>query len=627
MHPLAITLSASVCLVTACGVFDGSDLDPGKGDLADQELGRWGPISELEIVAAHAHLLPTGEVFYWDRGNTGGGFTKNTPWGPPRTWNTITGEIRVIEPKLEYEPFCAGHSLLADGSLFVAGGHDAADAVGEDRASIFDPVRKTWRTVEDRMSAGRWYPTATSLAGGDVLVLSGSAFVNNAGLVWNDLPQIYMAERGEWRDLPAARFGAGGGIDPRLVWFYPFMHLAPDGRVFMAGPGQETGFLDTAGNGQWSMAPGADRPFSAFSSEAFRDYGSSVMYDAGKILIVGGTPEPGGPFDSAPTASADVIDLTAANPQWRSAGAMNHSRRMHTSTVLPDNTVLVTGGTSGRGFNDAGGAVLAPELWDPETNQWTELAPMTERRIYHSIALLLPDARVLVAGGGLPFGTGAPDTDHPNAQIYEPPYLFRGARPEIENAPETIEHGRAFVVETPDAPRIQKVTLIRLGSVTHGFNQSQRAISLEFTRNARSLEIVVPVNRNLTPPGHYMLFLVDDDGVPAIAPIVQLVTPMCNLDVTVRNVDFTTFGQFVALTGTLPELGEWSPRFGAPLAGDAFPTWRATIRVPQGIAFEYKAVVVDPNTGVARFEAGGNRIAVAPDATSCPARIDVDWQR
>jgi hypothetical protein len=179
------------------------------------------------------------------------------------------------------------------------------------------------------------------------------------------------------------------------------------------------------------------------------------MYDAGKILVVGGSPTPGAAFDEQPTASADVIDLADADPRWSSTGPMTHRRRMHTTTVLPDGSVLVTGGTAGRGFNDAGGAVLEPELWDPNTNRWTELAPMTERRIYHSVALLLPDARVLVAGGGLPFGTGELDTDHPDAQVFEPPYLFRGIRPEIQQAPEEIAHGTSFVVETADAERIE----------------------------------------------------------------------------------------------------------------------------------------------------------------------------
>ena len=621
MRALLLALPLVGCVTADDG------LDPNKGDGKSEFVGKWDATIDFQIVAAHAHLLPTGEVMYWDRGNTGGGITKTTPWGPPRIWNPESGAIESVTSTLDYEPFCSGHSMLADGRLFVAGGHDGGDTLGDPRASIFNPVSRTWTTVAQQMSLGRWYPSTTPLAGGDILVLSGSAKVGVDGLVWNDLPQIYMAAQGRWRDLTGARFGVGGGLDPSITWFYPFTHLAPDGRVFLAGPAQETGFLDTVNEGRWSMAAGAPRPFSARSSEAFRDYGSAVQYAPGKIMIVGGSATPGARADQPPTASADIIDLNDANPAWRSAGRMAHPRRMHTATVLPDGTVLVTGGTSGPGFNDAGGSVMEPELWDPATNQWTELAPMTERRIYHSIALLLPDARVLVAGGGLPVGGNVPDTDHTSAQIYNPPYLFRGRRPEISNAPAEITYGTRFTVDVTKADRIKRVTLVRLGSVTHAYNHNQRFLELAFTVNGGSLDIEVPTNRNIAPPGHYMLFALDDKGVPSVAPIVRLDAQFCDVAVTVRGVDFTSFGQNVVLTGSLPELGEFNPRFGAQLSGTEFPTWRGTARIPRGVPFDFKAAIVDTGTNTVQFEAGGNRAANPVDAASCPPAIEIDYRR
>ena len=620
----AILLAPLLVGCATLGIGD-DGLDSDKGDTKTE--GRWEKVIDFQIVAAHAHLLPTGEVMYWDRGNTGGGITKTTPWGPPRIWNPDTGNIETITSTLDYEPFCSGHAMLADGRLFVAGGHDGADTLGDNRASIFDPASRTWTTVAERMSLGRWYPTATPLAGGDILILSGSAAVGQDGLIWNDLPQIYMQRQGRWRNLTGARFGIGGGIDPRITWFYPFMHLAPDGRVFMAGPAQETGYLDTVNEGQWSMAGAAARPFSTRSAEPFRDYGSTVQYAPGKIMIVGGSGTPGARADQPPTASAEIIDLNDPNPRWRSAGTMAHARRMHTATVLPDGTVLVSGGTSGPGFNDAGGSVMQPELWDPATNQWTELAPMDERRIYHSIALLLPDARVLVAGGGLPVGGNVPDTDHTTAQVYSPPYLFRGRRPDIAQAPKEINYGTRFAVTTTQADRIERVTLVRLGSVTHAFNHNQRFLELAFTRNGDNLDIEVPANRNIAPPGHYMLFVLNDDGVPSVARIVQVVPQFCDVAVTVRGVDFTAFGQSVMLTGSLPELGEFNPRFGAQLDGNQFPTWTGTVRVPRGMSFDYKAAIFDPGTDTVQFETGGNRLANTADAASCPPAIDLDYRR
>jgi hypothetical protein len=92
------------------------------------------------------------------------------------------------------------------------------------------------------------------------------------------------------------------------------------------------------------------------------------------------------------------------------------------------------------------------------------LASLNRYRGYHSNALLLPDGRVLVAGGGHPNPAGGAAED--NAEIYSPPYLFKGVRPVITNAPTRVNYGRAFVVTTPDANAIASVTWIRLSSTT-----------------------------------------------------------------------------------------------------------------------------------------------------------------
>jgi hypothetical protein len=141
-------------------------------------------------------------------------------------------------------------------------------------------------------------------------------------------------------------------------------------------------------------------------------------------------------------------------------------------------------------------------------------------RGYHSIALLLPDARVLIAGGGHPDPPGGAAQE--NAEIYSPPYLFKGPRPTITTAPSQLVYGQPVSVQTPDAQSITGVTLIRLGSVTHAFNQNQRIVRLPFTAAPGSLSVTVPSNTNVAPPGHYMLFLLNNNGVPSVARIVQL---------------------------------------------------------------------------------------------------------
>jgi hypothetical protein len=197
---------------------------------------------------------------------------------------------------------------------------------------------------------------------------------------------------------------------------------------------------------------------------------------------------------------------------------MAFPRTYHNLTSLPDGNVLVTGGTETTDPDNRAVSVLAAEMWSPSTQAFTTMASMVTPRVYHSTALLLPDGRVLVAGGGEYNGTMP---DQLNAEIYSPPYLFKGARPTVTSYPSTLQYGGSFAVQTPDAANIASVSLIRLGSVTHAFNQNQRFIPLSFTASSGSLTIQEPANANIAPPGHYMLFLVNSAGVPSVGAIVQ----------------------------------------------------------------------------------------------------------
>ena len=408
------------------------------------------------------------------------------PGADPRLWDPATGTTAALPlPRPGYNLFCSGHTFLADGRLFFAGGH-IDNSVGPPNASTYDAAANVWAPGPN-MNAGRWYPTTTTLANGDVVVVSGDV---NTVVGVNLLPQVFQASSGTsgtWRDLTNALLN----LD-----LYPWMHLARNGKVFNAGPSQTTRYLDTSGTGAWT--PVATR------TSGYRDYGSSVMYDDGKVLVMGG----GDP----PTRTAAVIDLNAATPSWQSAGSMAFARRQLNATLLPNGKVLVTGGTYGPGFNNLSTPVYAAEIWDP-TEGWTTMASAQTPRLYHSAALLLPNGRVLTTGGD----------NQPEVEVYSPPYLFApGPRPTIASAPAAVSYGQSFFVETPDAASIAKVTWIRLSSVTHAFNQNQRINRLSFTQAAGGLNVVPPSNPNLAPPGHYMLFLLNGNDVPSVARIVRL---------------------------------------------------------------------------------------------------------
>ncbi|MFL5402927.1 MAG: galactose oxidase-like domain-containing protein, partial [Gemmatimonadales bacterium] len=245
-----------------------------------------------------------------------------------------------------------------------------------------------------------------------------------------------------------------------------------------------------------------------------RDYGTAVMYRPGKVLIAGGSDPP----DGAPTPTAETIDLNQPSPSWRYTEPMRYPRRQLNATLLPDGQVVATGGTSSPGFSDPAGSVHAAEMWDPANGVWTLLASNRINRVYHSTTLLLPDGRLLHTGSG--DGPGLPR--ELNAELFSPPYLFRGSRPTVSDAPESVSYGEHFLVATPDAGAIVRVTLVRLASVTHAFDQSQRFLEVTFRRSAGGITAVAPASGALAPPGPYLMFLLNGAGVPSLASILRL---------------------------------------------------------------------------------------------------------
>jgi len=403
--------------------------------------------------------------------------------------------------------FCSGHTLMWDGRVMVSGGHKRDDR-GLDVTHIFDPVTETWVSGLPKMAKGRWYPTVTTLPDGRVVTVAGRDSASVVVLV----PEVW--ENSRWVRLTGASL---------KLPYYPRQFVAPNGRLFYAGERVKARWLDvdvvtTAGRGRWSSSAGLTHVW-GFN----RDYGSAVMYDTGKILYVGGggdlnwpTNDPKAP---APTATAETINLIGIGPHWTSAASMHYPRRHLNATILPDGMVLVTGGTSGGGFNDLSASVHAAEVWDPQTNRWTELASNSINRAYHSVSLLLPDGSVL--HGASSDAAGYPR--QPSHELFHPPYLYKGARPTITSlSKSTLTYGEILTVTTPYAAQITDVRWIRLGSVTHAFDASQRANTLKFARASGQVRVTMPLNGRQAPPGHYILFLLNRNRVPSAGTMVQV---------------------------------------------------------------------------------------------------------
>lgn len=497
--------------------------------------GEWGPVIPLPNVAVHAHLLPTGRVLMWGRRDRPDQSLDTDPPSPlqqngqnapaatstPFVWDPTTQDVTKTPipthgdaARTPANLFCSGHSFLPDGRLLVAGGH-LADSAGLNQVTIYDPTANTW-TPSGVMNNGRWYPTATTLPDGSVLIMAGS-FRDGSGKpgAHNTVPEAWT--NGTLTEL-------NSNPDQKAFDLYPRIHVASSGKVVTTGSLAQTWSFDISNHGTWGKLP-------TQRVNAFRDYAPSVLYDADKAIYIGG--------GNAPTANAELLDMAAATPAWKPAPPMQFARRQHNATILADGTVLVTGGTRTGGggppqnFNDLdlGQPVHIAELWDPTNGPngtWTQLAAESIDRCYHSTAVLLPDGRVLSAGGGEFFPVEGitqqndPTDTHRDAQVFSPPYLFKGARPVITNAPASIGYGQTFHVDTPQAGDVKKVSWIRLSSVTHSFNTGQRYNSLAFKASATGLDVTAPASANASPPGHYMLFLVNQHGVPSIASIIRI---------------------------------------------------------------------------------------------------------
>jgi galactose oxidase len=449
----------------------------GSGSFASAtaaESGAWSAVVSWPIVAVHINLMPNGKVLAWGSKES----------GLPQVWDPATNSFTPYPSPVLL--FCAGHSFLADGRLLVIGGHIKGDH-GLPDVTVFNQTTG-WSSLP-KMPRGRWYPTATTMANGEVLALAG---LDQQAL------QVTVPEL--WSPSTGLRSLTGASL---ALPYYPTSFLAPNGKLFVAGEQQMSRYLDVTGAGKWT-----DAGMRTFGT---RDQGSAVMYGEGRVLYAGG---------GRTTNTAETVNLKRNPIQWVRTGSMAFARRHHNLTVLPTGDVLVTGGTAGTDFNDLTTMVRAAEIWNPTTGVWTTMASSSVDRAYHSVALLLPDGRVLQTGGG---AAAAVAPNQLNAQYFSPPYLFGGARPVISSVPTSLRFGQSFRITTSQASRIAKVTLIRTGSVTHGFDMNQRFRQFfTFTKDATGLTMTGITNANLTPPGYYMMFIVDTNGIPSVGKIVKI---------------------------------------------------------------------------------------------------------
>ena len=474
--------------------------------------GTWTTLPyQMPINPISATLLPNGKVLIVagsenDASNNSKGSEsyRAAVWDP-----TGTTESSISVQELTYDVFCSGTAALPDGRSLIVGGTSDYSFTGENRASIFNAA--TGQYVQSQsMHDGRWYGTATALGDGRIMAMSG--LTQSGGT--SQTIEIY--------DLRNA--GAGWG-SPTAVPFspplFPRVALLPNGQVFYTGQGSGSstanGWMFNPATGSWTLS---------VATTMDRTYGSSVLlpllppsYTPRVMNFGGGSPA---------TASTEIIDLSAASPSWTPGPGMSTGRIQMNAILLPNGKVLAEGGSVNNESPDTPGKTA--DLYDPVSNSMSSAGTAAFSRLYHSTALLLPDATVVSMGSN----PGARGSYEPAIEIYTPPYLYDSSdhlitakRPQITSQPLTapLAYNSPFQVSYTSNASIASAVLVRLGSVTHAFNMEQRVIGLCGSTSpcsalSNTLNLTTPPNGNIAPPGYYMLFLIDSAGVPSVATFI-----------------------------------------------------------------------------------------------------------
>ncbi|WP_020186531.1 putative Ig domain-containing protein [Methylopila sp. 73B] len=487
--------AAAVAALTACAA--------APAFAADENLsGAWSGVITLPLIPSSGAVLPDGKTLLWSADDE---FTFGT-LGKVKALLFDPATLTHVRQDAEvgHNMFCTGTTMLADGRVLANGGSNAAVT------SIYDPKTKSYARAQD-MNIPRGYSGNTILADGSVLTLGGSWSGE-----WADRKdgEIWTPDAG-WRVLPGVATSGMTTPDETSGYAYDshyWLIPAGNGKVLFAGPSPAMKWIDSTGGGSVSEA-------GLRGDDAFAINGTASMYDAGKVLKAGGSISYNG---NPARAGAYVIDVSSGDAAVTKVAPMAYARTYHNAVVLPDGDVMMIGGqTYGQSFSDSN-AVLAAEIWNSKTGVFRMVAAAARPRNYHSIALLLPDGRVLSGGGGL-CGCSA---DHPDVQIYSPGYLFdaNGAlasRPKIVSAPDEFRFGAEAAVVTDR--EVVAFSLVRMSAATHSVNNDQRRLSLSFRpTGTNAYALSAPSNPGYLLPGNWMLFGLDAAGTPSVAKIVHV---------------------------------------------------------------------------------------------------------
>jgi hypothetical protein len=460
------------------------------------EMGVWRLLErDSGTLAVHAALLHTGDVLFFAGSSNDPDRHAEHRFGTT-VWHYPGDAQEQVDTPVDL--FCVGHAFLPDGRLLAAGGTEQYDPFfGLKQAIAFDPATNTWQP-QPEMAGGRWYPSLLALADGRVLATSGLDGRSELNLV----PEVFDGTG--WTPLPEAEH-----------WpMYGHLFLLADGRVFYSGGqyGDNNGVRPAV----WDPATGATTPLDGLPLPRARNQSASVLLPPAqdqRVMIIGGGPADMHDMTGA-TASTAVADLAAAAPAYTPAANLNMARMHLCATLLPDRTVLVNGGAMME--ETAAQAAFGAEIYHPAEDRWAMAADSRVPRLYHSVALLVPDGKVVTAGSN-----PQRKTEELRIEVFWPPYLFAGERPTVAVDRQELTYGGTVALTVPDPAAIASAALLRPGATTHSSELEQRLVDLPLTV-AGDLTATLPASPAIAPPGWYLLHVVTRAGVPSPGAWIHL---------------------------------------------------------------------------------------------------------
>ena len=396
---------------------------------------------------------------------------------------------------------------------------DKQDYRGDNKAYEFDPVSEKYVSVGD-MNESRWYPSLPVLNNGQVLAVSG---LDNTGKITNT-SEYFNPNTKQWTYGPTREFPTYPALfsteDPNVLFF--------SGSTAGYGPANEN-----REPGMWNIATNTFSPVSGLRDPNLVETSGSVFVpptagsndgtQSSKVIIAGG-----GGIGESPnsTARTDIIDLSNQNPSYHPGPTLPKALRYLNLTVTPWDQIIANGGSTdyrakNNSYSDKTFTI------DPYTNTTTPLANELVGRNYHSGSLLLPDGRIMVFGGDPLYGDKkdtTPGSFEQRIEIFTPPQLYKSARPVLSSVPGTTvtTRGATITFKSPNASTIKTARLIPPSSTTHVTNMQQRSIATVVKTSGDSVTISIPSDPNLLTNGYYMLFVVNADGTPSIAKLIDV---------------------------------------------------------------------------------------------------------